>query len=97
MKAIKFPKEIEEVYRNVFQPLNLQRSKFKKIVSVEICAIGQLTEGEVYAMQNVTKADKLSLLVSGTAEVTSKRRDCNQERIVIPKYTVILYTIIICI
>ena len=63
MRQIKFPKELEEIYESLFAPILISRALFKKLV-----AIGQimvLHAGEAYAMENLTRTDRLGLLING--------------------------------
>ncbi|XP_013396182.1 popeye domain-containing protein 3 isoform X2 [Lingula anatina] len=69
LKPVKFSQELEEVYVTLFQPLKVSRSLFKKLISPEHATIATLQEGEVYATQNVTRTNKLGLLVSGMITV----------------------------
>lgn len=63
MRQIKFPKELEEIYESLFAPILISRALFKKLT-----AIGQimvLHAGEAYAMENLTRTDRLGLLING--------------------------------
>lgn len=63
MRQIKFPKELEEIYESLFAPIMISRTLFKKLT-----AIGQimvLHAGEAYAMENLTRTDRLGLLING--------------------------------
>lgn len=63
LRQIKFPKELEEIYETLFAPIMISKAMFKKLA-----AIGQimiLHAGEAYAMENLTKTDRLGLLISG--------------------------------
>ena len=46
---------------------------FKKLVSPEYAEICSLHAGEAYALQNLTRTDRLSLLISGRAQVVADR------------------------
>lgn len=45
--------------------LQVPRLLFKRLVSVEYAQIMSLHEGEAYAMCNLTKTDRLGLLIEG--------------------------------
>lgn len=71
MRKVKFPAELEDTYRSMFQPLQVSRLSFKKLVSPEFAQMLSLHPGEAYAMQNLTRTDRLGLLVSGRVNVLS--------------------------
>lgn len=45
--------------------------QFKRLVSPEFATIMSLHTGEAYAMQNLTRTDRLALLLSGKVNVLS--------------------------
>lgn len=53
----------------MFKPFKITRIQFKKLVSEQFAQIVTLHIGEAYAMQNITKTDRLGLLMSGKANV----------------------------
>ncbi|UYV79803.1 POPDC3 [Cordylochernes scorpioides] len=80
MRQVKFPAELEEIYAELFEPLKryicavvdssswymqVSRLLFKKLVGPENAQILSLHAGEAYAMRNLTKIDRLGLLLSG--------------------------------
>ncbi|KFM81950.1 Popeye domain-containing protein 3, partial [Stegodyphus mimosarum] len=71
MRKVKFPLELEDIYRSMFQPLQVSRLSFKKLVSPECAQMMSLHPGEAYAMQSLTKTDRLGLLVNGKVNVIS--------------------------
>ncbi|CAI6351813.1 unnamed protein product [Macrosiphum euphorbiae] len=68
-RPINFNPELEQIYRNMFKPFKITRIQFKKLVSEQFAQIVTLHIGEAYAMQNITKTDRLGLLMSGKANV----------------------------
>lgn len=66
MRQVRFAKEFEDIYRMLFEPLHVTRFLFKQLVSAEYGQSMVLQAGEAYAMENVTKTDRLGLLISGT-------------------------------
>lgn len=70
---IRFPHEVELVYRDLFQPLRVSRQSFRKIFQ---CTrpIETLKPHDVYCVEGVTQVDKLSLLVSGRVAVLRNGR-----------------------
>ncbi|XP_045197771.2 popeye domain-containing protein 3-like [Mercenaria mercenaria] len=73
IKPIKFEENIERLYQTVFQPMNVSRRLFKKLIDKNFCLESTLYEGDAYAAQGITKTDRLGLLVSGTMKVYSHR------------------------
>lgn len=69
MRQVKFAHELEDIYVVMFQPLQVPRLLFKKLVSLEYAQIMNLHAGEAYAMQNLTKTDRLGLLIAGKVSV----------------------------
>ncbi|XP_050696655.1 popeye domain-containing protein 3-like isoform X2 [Eriocheir sinensis] len=69
MRPVKLNKELEAMYEALFQPLNVPRLLFKRLVSVEYAQVMSLHAGEAYAMQNLTRTDRLGLLLSGKVNV----------------------------
>ncbi|XP_067125868.1 popeye domain-containing protein 3-like [Centruroides vittatus] len=69
LRQIKLPPELEDVYLTMFQPLQVSRLLFKKLVSLEYGQVLSLHAGEAYAMQNLTRTDRLGLLLSGKVNV----------------------------
>ncbi|KAK7108629.1 hypothetical protein V1264_016328 [Littorina saxatilis] len=66
IRPVRFCRELEDVYTNIFQPLKVPRSLYKRLVGAEYCTLMTLNEGEHYATQSITKTDKLGLLITGT-------------------------------
>ncbi|XP_017773186.1 PREDICTED: popeye domain-containing protein 3-like [Nicrophorus vespilloides] len=71
IRPVKFDPELEEVYHNLFEPFKIPRLQFKKMVSLEFAQIMSLHAGEAYAVQNLTRTDRLGLLLSGKVNVLS--------------------------
>ncbi|XP_025160621.1 popeye domain-containing protein 3 isoform X2 [Harpegnathos saltator] len=71
MRPVKFDPELEEAYHTLFYPFKVSRLQFKRLVSPEFATIMSLHAGEAYAMQNLTKTDRLGLLLSGKVNVLS--------------------------
>ncbi|GBP44392.1 Popeye domain-containing protein 3 [Eumeta japonica] len=65
MRPVKFDPELEEVYHILFEPFKVSRLQFKRMVSPDFAHVMSLHAGEAYAMQNLTKTDRLGLLLSG--------------------------------
>ncbi|XP_025836641.1 popeye domain-containing protein 3-like isoform X2 [Agrilus planipennis] len=71
LRPVKFDAELEEVYHTLFSPFKVSRLQFKRMVSSEFAQIMSLHAGEAYAMQNLTRTDRLGLLLSGKCNVLS--------------------------
>ncbi|KAK5646075.1 hypothetical protein RI129_004539 [Pyrocoelia pectoralis] len=65
LRPVKFDPELEEVYHNLFYPFRVSRLQFKRMISSDFAQIMSLHAGEAYAMQNLTRTDRLGLLLSG--------------------------------
>ncbi|XP_024884914.1 popeye domain-containing protein 3-like isoform X1 [Temnothorax curvispinosus] len=72
MRPIRFDPELEEVYHTLFYPFQVSRIQFKRLVSPEFATIMSLHAGEAYAMQNLTRTDRLGLLLSGKVNVINE-------------------------
>ncbi|XP_077255311.1 popeye domain-containing protein 3 isoform X2 [Temnothorax americanus] len=72
MRPIRFDPELEEVYHTLFSPFKISRIQFKRLVSSEFATIMSLHAGEAYAMQNLTRTDRLGLLLSGKVNVINE-------------------------
>lgn len=71
IRPIKFCDELEELYIAMFQPMNIPRHLFKKLVSSHYCTLTSIHEGETYATQGISKTDRLGLLLCGRMNVYS--------------------------
>ncbi|XP_046426816.1 popeye domain-containing protein 3 isoform X2 [Neodiprion pinetum] len=71
MRPIRFDPELEEAYHTLFYPFKVSRLQFKRLVSPEFATIMSLHAGEAYAMQNLTRTDRLGLLLNGKVNVLS--------------------------
>lgn len=63
-------------YRNLFQPLGVSRYNFKKLYSCTRC-IQILKPKDIYAMENQTIIDKLSLILAGRVSVVRNGVTCH--------------------
>ncbi|CAG2100593.1 unnamed protein product, partial [Medioppia subpectinata] len=65
---IRFPHDVEMVYRNLFQPLRVSRNAFKTIY---FCTreIQTLKSNDIYAIEGRTRVDRLTLLLSGRVSI----------------------------
>lgn len=60
-----------DVFPSNSQRPQVSRLQFKRLVSPEFATIMSLHAGEAYAMQNLTRTDRLGLLLSGKVNVLS--------------------------
>ncbi|XP_026472892.1 popeye domain-containing protein 3-like [Ctenocephalides felis] len=74
MRPVKFDSELEEAYNNLFQPFKVSRLQFKRMVCTDFAQVMSLHAGEAYAMQNLTRTDRLGLLLSGKVNVLSDQQ-----------------------
>lgn len=74
LRPVKFSRELEDVYTTLFQPMRLSRGLFKKLISAEHATVLTLQEGDAYATQNVTRTDRLGLLISGVVTVIANNQ-----------------------
>lgn len=56
---------LNDAYSTIFEPMALSKNHIKKLFGPELAKIVYLEKGEAYAIENSTKADKLSLLLTG--------------------------------
>ena len=68
---VKFPKDVERVYRDLFQPMRVSRIAFKTLF---LCRkeIQTIKTKEIYAIEGRTRDDKLTLLLSGKVAVIQR-------------------------
>ncbi|CAG5130536.1 unnamed protein product [Candidula unifasciata] len=71
IRPVKFSQDLEDVYDSLFRPLRVSRILYKRLVSPQFCALMTLEDGESYAVQAVTRTDKLGLLISGVMQAYS--------------------------
>ncbi|XP_074602723.1 popeye domain cAMP effector bves isoform X2 [Brevipalpus obovatus] len=70
---IKFPREVELVYRDLFQPLQVSRYAFHKLFK-PMREIKTLRPNDLYCIEGKTTVDRLSLLLNGRVAVLKKGR-----------------------
>jgi len=83
VRPVRLNPELESVFVQLFRPLGISRLAFKKLTSSDYAEIFSLHTGEAYAVQNITRTDRLSLLLTGKVQVVSDRAtlhsiDCNE-------------------
>ncbi|KAG5868747.1 hypothetical protein JTB14_013756 [Gonioctena quinquepunctata] len=71
LRPVKFDPELEEAYHTLLEPFKISRLQFKRMVSADFAQIMSLHAGEAYAVQNLTRTDRLGLLLSGKVNVLS--------------------------
>ncbi|XP_072399586.1 popeye domain-containing protein 3-like isoform X2 [Diabrotica undecimpunctata] len=71
LRPVKFDPELEEVYHTLFEPFKLNRLQFKRMVGADFAQIMSLHAGEAYAVQNLTRTDRLGLLLSGKVSIVA--------------------------
>lgn len=71
LKATLSYPELSALYHELFEPMNISKGSFNQLLSSDIASIVTLSQGEAYALANVTKTDRLGLLLSGKINVIS--------------------------
>ncbi|XP_046439237.1 popeye domain-containing protein 3-like [Daphnia pulex] len=71
IRPVRLDPEVEAVFALLFQPLGISRTTFKKLVGPEYAEIFTLHPGDFYALQNLTRIDRLSIVLSGKVQVVS--------------------------
>lgn len=66
-RPIKFDPDFEDVYATLFEPFKVSRLQFKKLFNDQVIKTQTLQPGEAYAVQNITRTDRLALLLTGKA------------------------------
>ncbi|XP_055945887.1 blood vessel epicardial substance-like [Argiope bruennichi] len=69
LRPVKLSKELEEVYKDLFKPLQVSRHQFRRAISC-MREIKCLKPREPYCVENVTKVDRLSLVLTGRLVVS---------------------------
>ncbi|KAK2159154.1 hypothetical protein LSH36_157g02011 [Paralvinella palmiformis] len=78
LRPVTLPGELALIYASMFEPLKVSRAQFKRFIAPERCSVLTLHQGEPYATQDVTKTDRLSILLSGTVNVLSNGQFLHQ-------------------
>lgn len=73
LRPVRFDKQVEEVYKTIFQPLKVSKQQFKKVVNC-MKSIRPLKRGEHFAVEKQTRVESLSLLLSGSMLVIENGR-----------------------
>lgn len=73
VRPVRLNPELESVFVQLFRPLGISRLAFKKLTSSDYAEIFSLHTGEAYAVQNITRTDRLSLLLTGKVTRTILR------------------------
>ncbi|GAB6030387.1 hypothetical protein CHUAL_007265 [Chamberlinius hualienensis] len=76
LRPIKFSKDLEGVYKQLFLPLRVSRFQFRKILNC-MREIQSLKVGEPFALEKKTKVDKLSLVLRGRFMVSQDGKPLN--------------------
>ncbi|KZS16290.1 Popeye domain-containing protein 3 [Daphnia magna] len=71
IRPVRLDPEVEALFALLFQPLGISRMTFKKLVGQEYAEISTLYPGDFYALQNLTRIDRLSIMLSGKVQVVS--------------------------
>ena len=77
-RPVKLKRNHEIVFRKLFEPLGVKRFQYKALE--EDGYVLELKSGEVYALEHHTKAEKLSILVKGSLQVSSQGLEIHIQR-----------------
>lgn len=69
LRPVRLSKDVEAVYQELFQPLRVTRSQFQKAIRC-MREIKHLKPREPYCVENVTKVERLSLVLTGRLVVS---------------------------
>ena len=73
----RFDEDLEAIYAELFAPLSITRHQFKKLCSSKVLSempkVLSLHSGECYAIQNLTRTDRLALCIHGRINVLTDR------------------------
>ena len=72
-RPIHFQEELEELFQHSFKPLGVTKLQFQKFVSPEHASVVDLHSGECYAVENMTKTDRLGIVLSGRCNVLNDK------------------------
>ncbi|XP_064476213.1 blood vessel epicardial substance-B-like [Ornithodoros turicata] len=70
---VKYPSDMETVYTELFQPQNVSRQQFLTVLRCDRQILG-LKPKENYTVETKTGSDRLTLVLSGSLEVTLQKR-----------------------
>ncbi|KAL3204608.1 hypothetical protein MRX96_011600 [Rhipicephalus microplus] len=73
LRPVRLAPHMEVVYRELFQPLKVSRQQFQAAASC-VKVLKDVEPHETYAVEHVTRADSLTLLLSGRFLVSHKGR-----------------------
>uniref|UniRef100_A0A023G8D4 Putative conserved plasma membrane protein n=1 Tax=Amblyomma triste TaxID=251400 RepID=A0A023G8D4_AMBTT len=73
LRPVRLPPNMELVYRELFQPLKVSRQQFQPAAAC-VKTLRDLEPQETYSMEGVTRADCLTLVLSGRFLVSHKNR-----------------------
>ena len=73
----RFDEDLEVIYADLFAPMSISRVQFQKLMSVKVLGeypkVLNLHSGECYAIQDMTKTDRLAMLLKGRINVLTEK------------------------
>ena len=73
----RFDDDLEVIYADLFAPMSISRVQFQKLMSVKVLGeypkVLNLHSGECYAIQDMTKTDRLAMLLKGRINVLTEK------------------------
>ena len=73
----RFDDDLEIIYADLFAPMSISRVQFQKLMSVKVLGeypkVLNLHSGECYAIQDMTKTDRLAMLLKGRINVLTEK------------------------
>ncbi len=73
LRPVRFDPDLDKVYMEMFEPFRISRLQFKRLTSADSAQVVTLHPGECYAIENMTKTDRLGLLLAGKANVLNEK------------------------
>jgi len=73
LRPVRFDPDLDAAYTRLFEPFGVARPQFKRLVGSDAAQIVVLHPGECYAIENMTKTDRLGLLLTGKASVVNEK------------------------
>ncbi len=73
LRPIRFDPDLDHVYTALFEPFRVSRVQFKRLVGGDSAQVVSLHAGECYAVEGMTKTDRLGLLLVGEANVLNEK------------------------
>nr|XP_032828798.1 popeye domain-containing protein 3-like [Petromyzon marinus] len=70
LRPVQLDQAFEELYTSIFQPLQVPREAFRRVMACSAQEVLLLKPHHLYAMEGITPIDRLSILLTGRIRVT---------------------------